>query len=106
MNLDYTLKPVAGRLAELLGRAVEFADDCVGPSAQAAVDRAAQAGKVVLLENLRFHPEEEKNDAGVRGAAGRAGRRVRQRRVRVEPPGARVGRGDHPAPAARRPPAC
>ncbi len=50
------------RLAELLGRPVEFADDCVGPSAKAAVDRAAAGGKVVLLENLRFHAEEEKND--------------------------------------------
>ena len=62
VNPDYTLKKVATRLSELLGRPVEFADDCVGPSAQAAVDRAAQGGKVVLLENLRFHPEEEKND--------------------------------------------
>ena len=62
VNPDYTLKRVAARLSELLGRPVEFADDCVGPSAQAAVDRAAQGGKVVLLENLRFHPEEEKND--------------------------------------------
>jgi phosphoglycerate kinase len=41
---------------------VEFADDCIGPSAQAAVDRAAQGGRVVLLENLRFHAEEEQND--------------------------------------------
>jgi len=62
VNPDYTLKRVAARLSELLGRPVEFADDCVGPSAQTAVDRAAQGGKVVLLENLRFHPEEEKND--------------------------------------------
>jgi phosphoglycerate kinase len=64
VNLEYTLQPIAGRLGELLGRPVEFADDCVGTSAQAAVDRAAQRGKVVLLENLRFHPEEEKNDPG------------------------------------------
>jgi phosphoglycerate kinase len=63
VNLEYTLRPVAVRLTELIGRPVEFADDCVGPSAQAAVDRAASAGRVVLLENLRFHPEEEKNDA-------------------------------------------
>jgi phosphoglycerate kinase len=62
VNLEFTLRPVAGRLSELLGRPVEFADDCVGPSAQAAVDRAAEGGRVVLLENLRFHPEEEKND--------------------------------------------
>ncbi len=64
VNLEYTLRPVAVRLAELLGRQVEFAEDCVGEAAQAAVDRAAQGGKVVLLENLRFHPEEEKNDPG------------------------------------------
>jgi phosphoglycerate kinase len=62
VNLEYTIQPVAARLAELLGRRVEFADDCVGPSATAAVDRAAAGGKVVLLENLRFHAEEEKND--------------------------------------------
>jgi phosphoglycerate kinase len=64
VNLEYTLGPVAGRLSELLGRPVEFADDCVGPSAKAAVERAVNAGKVVLLENLRFHAEEEKNDPG------------------------------------------
>jgi phosphoglycerate kinase len=62
VNLEFTMKPVAARLAELVGRPVEFADDCIGPSAQAAVDRAEKGGKVVLLENLRFHPEEEKND--------------------------------------------
>jgi phosphoglycerate kinase len=64
VNLEYTIQPVAARLAGLLGRTIEFADDCVGPSAQAAVDRAAAGGKVVLLENLRFHAEEEKNDPG------------------------------------------
>jgi phosphoglycerate kinase len=62
VNLEYTIRPVASRLAELLGRPVEFADDCVGASAQAAVNRAKSGGKVVLLENLRFHAEEEKND--------------------------------------------
>jgi phosphoglycerate kinase len=62
VNLEFTMKPVAARLAELLGRPVEFAEDCIGPAAQAAVDRAAAGSKVVLLENLRFHPEEEKND--------------------------------------------
>jgi phosphoglycerate kinase len=63
VNLEYTIKPVAARLSELLGgRAVEFGEDCVGPAAQAAVDLAEKGGKVALLENLRFHPEEEKND--------------------------------------------
>ena len=62
VNLEYTIQPVAARLAELLGRPVEFANDCVGAPAAAAVDRAEAGGKVVLLENLRFHAEEEKND--------------------------------------------
>jgi phosphoglycerate kinase len=62
-NPDMSLSPVAGRLAELLGRPVAFADDCVGPAAEDAV-RTAPDGGVVLLENLRFHPEEEKNVAG------------------------------------------
>jgi phosphoglycerate kinase len=62
-NPQYSLRPVADRLSQLLGRPVTFAEDCIGDAATAAV-RAAQAGKhVVLLENLRFHPEEEKNDA-------------------------------------------
>jgi phosphoglycerate kinase len=62
-NPKYSLKPVAAKLGELLGRPVAFAEDCVGPAAEAAVDKAASAGGgVVLLENLRFHPEEEKND--------------------------------------------
>jgi phosphoglycerate kinase len=61
-NPQYSLRPVADRLSQLLGRTVTFADDCIGDAAAAAV-RTAQAGShVVLLENLRFHPEEEKND--------------------------------------------
>jgi phosphoglycerate kinase len=63
-NPEYSLKPVAGRLSELLGRPVEFAEDCIGPAAKAAIERASKASQVVLLENLRFHPEEEKNDPG------------------------------------------
>jgi phosphoglycerate kinase len=60
---EMSLRPVAARLSDLLGRPVAFADDCVGPAAEQAVASAAQ-GSIVLLENLRFHPEEEKNDAG------------------------------------------
>ena len=63
-NPEYSLKPVAGRLSELLGRPVEFAEDCIGPAANAAIERASNGSTVVLLENLRFHPEEEKNDPG------------------------------------------
>ena len=61
VNPKYSLKPVSARLAELLGRPVAFAGDCVGDTATSAVG-AAPAGSVVLLENLRFHADEEKND--------------------------------------------
>ena len=61
-NPEMSLRPVATRLGELIGRPVEFAGDCVGPAAEHVVRDAAH-GAVVLLENLRFHPEEEKNDA-------------------------------------------
>jgi phosphoglycerate kinase len=63
VNLEFTMRPVAARLAELLERPVEFAEDCIGQPAADAVARAEKGGKVVLLENLRFHAEEEKNDA-------------------------------------------
>ena len=59
---EYSLQPVAGRLSELLGRPVVFAPDCVGPEAQKAIAEAHAGGKVVLLENVRFHAGEEKND--------------------------------------------
>ena len=60
-NPEYSLRPVAARLAELLRRPVEFAEDSTGEPAKAAIERAGRGG-VVLLENLRFHSEEEKND--------------------------------------------
>jgi len=60
-NPDMSLAPVAKRLSELLERPVKFAADCVGDVAEKAVKDAPEGG-VVLLENLRFHPEEEKND--------------------------------------------
>lgn len=59
----FSVKPVADRLAELLGKEVKFASDCVGPEAEkAAAD--LKPGEVLLLENLRYHKEEEKNEAG------------------------------------------
>ncbi|HVB86572.1 MAG TPA: phosphoglycerate kinase [Candidatus Dormibacteraeota bacterium] len=58
----YGLQPVAARLKELLGKDVAFASDCVGPDAEAK-SKALKNGEVLLLENVRFHPEEEKNDA-------------------------------------------
>src|SRR5689334_2016685 len=63
-NPDYTLKPVAERVSALLKRPVVFAEDCIGEPAKKAIAEAGQNGGVVLLENLRFHAEEEKNDAG------------------------------------------
>jgi phosphoglycerate kinase len=57
----YSLRPVAEHLSNLLGKTVEFADDCTGEAVQSKVD-ALEDGDVLLLENLRFHPEEEKND--------------------------------------------
>ncbi len=56
-----SLKPVAAKLSEVLGRPVGFVDDCVGQRAEAAV-KAMQPGEIVCLENTRFHPQEEKND--------------------------------------------
>ncbi len=64
VNPKYSLKPVAAKASEVLGRPVAFATDCIGDAAMSVVDAAHAGGNgVVLLENLRFHPEEEKNDA-------------------------------------------
>ena len=59
-NPEMSLKPVAARLQELLGRPVTMAPDCVGPEVEAL---KPAPGSVLLLENLRYHPEEEKNDS-------------------------------------------
>ena len=59
---EFSLQPIVGRLSELLGRKVAFATDCIGEPAQKAVAEAQKGDKVVLLENLRFHAEEEKDD--------------------------------------------
>src|ERR1700691_6457713 len=60
-NAEMSLKPVAQRLEELLDRPVKMAPDCIGPEVEAM---KPAPGEVLLLENLRFHPEEEKNDPG------------------------------------------
>jgi phosphoglycerate kinase len=71
VNPEMSLRPVADRLAALLGKPVSFAADCIGDEARAAT------GDVVLLENLRFHPEEEQNDpAFAKALASLAGRYV------------------------------
>ncbi len=62
-NLKFSLKPVAKRLSEALGQDVAFVKDCIGPEVEKAVAEL-QSGQILLLENLRFHPEEEKNDDG------------------------------------------
>jgi phosphoglycerate kinase len=59
----YSLRPVAAKLAELLEATVHFAEDCVGDEVEKVV-RGMKIGELVLLENLRFHPEEEKNEPG------------------------------------------
>ena len=58
----YSLRPIAEHLGHLLGRSVKMASDCIGPEAE-AMAHALQPGEVLLLENLRFHKEEEKNNA-------------------------------------------
>ena len=60
-NPEMSLKPVAARLTQLLGRPVAMAPDCVGPEVE---KMRPGAGQILLLENLRFHAEEEKNDPG------------------------------------------
>ncbi len=57
----YSLKPVAEHLSNLLGMQVKFAPDCIGDEVKRMVDELKE-GEVLLLENVRFHPEEEKND--------------------------------------------
>lgn len=59
----YSLKPVAARLERLTGRTVHFAPDCVGPEVE-DMARALKPGGILLLENVRFHAEEEENDPG------------------------------------------
>jgi phosphoglycerate kinase len=58
VSAKYSLKPVVPELEKLLGKSVEFAPDCVGPEVEAIVNKASD-GQVILLENLRFHAEEE-----------------------------------------------
>jgi phosphoglycerate kinase len=57
----YSLRPAAKKLEELLGKPVAFALDCIGPGAEGQ-SKALRDGEVLVLENVRFHPEEEKND--------------------------------------------
>ena len=60
---EFTLKPIADALAEIAGKPVAFGSDCIGPEA-AEVVNAMKDGDLAMLENVRFYPEEEKNDQG------------------------------------------
>ena len=60
-DMAFTLRPVAEYLGKLMGMDVKFAEDCVGPAAEKAA-KELEFGEILLLENTRFHPEEEKND--------------------------------------------
>lgn len=60
-NMEFTLEPVAKRVSALLGKSVSFAPDCVGEEVKKLVD-SLKNGECLLLENLRFHAEEEGND--------------------------------------------
>ena len=77
---DLSLAPVAKRLARLLEKDVPLAPDCIGKDTEKLV-KAMKPGDVLLLENLRFHPEETKNDARLRQGARKACRRIYKRRL-------------------------
>lgn len=66
VNQEFSLKPVVPELEKLLGRSVTFAPDCVGPEVEEIVN-SAKDGQVVLLENLRFHAEEEGSSKDAEG---------------------------------------
>lgn len=67
-----SLKPVADKMAEMMGRAVAFVPECTGPVAEAA-SANLKDGEIALMENLRFHPGEEKNDPEFAAALARCG---------------------------------
>ena len=65
-NPKYSLKPVVSELEKLLGKNVVFTSDCVGPEVEETVNKAS-GGQVILLENLRFHAEEEGSSKDAEG---------------------------------------
>ena len=79
-----------------------FASDCVGPAAEGVVAEL-KPGDVVVLENTRFHPEEEKNDLAFAKQLAMLGEDLRQRRLRLRPPRACLDRGRGPLPAGAWP---
>ena len=91
-NEEYSLKPVAAAVSDVVGRPVAFADDCIG---QVAADAIAKMnnGDILVLENTRFYKGEEKNDPALRRGDGQARRRLCQRRLLGRPPRACLDRG-------------
>lgn len=71
VNLKFTLAPVAARLSQLLSKPVKFVDDCIGEKVTDAVEQM-KPGDVILLQNLRFHPEETANDRAFAEALARS----------------------------------
>jgi phosphoglycerate kinase len=63
-DATFSLRPVAEHISELMAKPVKFVEDCIGPKAEEA-SRALKPGEILVLENTRFHPEEEKNDPGM-----------------------------------------
>jgi phosphoglycerate kinase len=72
VDKKWRLDPVAERLTKLIGVKVKKVDDCIGPDVEEAA-AALQPGEILLLENVRFHPEEEKNDPAFAGALAKLG---------------------------------
>ena len=70
-NDKYSLRPVVPELEKLLGKDVTFLNDCVGKETEEAVNKSS-GGKVILLENLRFHPEEEGSSKDAEGKKAKA----------------------------------
>jgi phosphoglycerate kinase len=69
---QFSLRPVADKLSKIIGRPVVFAPDCIGQVAEKVVG-SLRPGDIAVLENLRFHPGEEKNDAGFAQALAKLG---------------------------------
>lgn len=72
-NEKYSLKPVVPELEKLLGKKVIFTNDCVGKEVEETVNKASE-GQVILLENLRFHAEEEGSSKDAEGKKVKAGK--------------------------------
>src|SRR5687768_16797533 len=71
-DAEFSLRPVADKLSKLVGRPVTFAPDCIGEVAEKVV-ASLGPGEIAVLENLRFHKGEERNDAGFAAALARLG---------------------------------